>query len=233
MEENRNTDQNPLEYLTGYDEHMKEIGVYPRSVVHYRQMWHRVAQCWIVGLGMGKPRVFLQRRSFEKLTHPGRYDVTAGGHVAAGETPMTAMIREIREETGLILKPEHLHPLGEYREVAGHDHEMVSLYVHFDVDPPFRPGPEVIYMVSADLEDFRKLSEGRVEAISVTPAIRTGPMKQETFQVRQDNFCNHRTFLRVVYPYLKRCAADHARLKQRMLAKQREERKRKELTEPD
>lgn len=217
MEDYKENIQQKTEILMAYDEHMSPVGEYPRSEIHYRQMWHRVAQCWIVGLGMGKPRIFLQRRSFEKLTHPGRYDVTAGGHVMSGETPAEAIVREIQEETGLILKPEHLHPLGEYREIAGHDHEMVSLFVHFDVDPPFRPGPEVIYMVSADLEDFRRLSEGLVDAITVTPAIRTGPMKKETFSVQQNNFCNHSTFLKVVYPYLKRYAEDHERLKKRLM----------------
>ena len=81
------------EMLTAYDENMNEIGVFARPVVHYNGMWHRVAQCWVVGMSEKGPRIYLQRRSFEKKSHPGRYDITAGGHVSAGETPRYAMTR--------------------------------------------------------------------------------------------------------------------------------------------
>ena len=191
------------EMLTAYDERMNPIGDFPRPVVHYNGMWHRVVQCWVVGRYEKGFRVFLQRRSFEKKSHPGRYDITAGGHVTAGERPSLAMVREMAEETGLKIREEDLTILGEYREVSGKDHEMASIFVHFQDDPPFSPGPEVIYMVSADLEDFKALSEGSVDEITVVPAIRTGPMIDEAFKVGPQNFCNHRSFLDIVYPYLK------------------------------
>ncbi|MGN1350161.1 MAG: NUDIX domain-containing protein [Anaerovoracaceae bacterium] len=193
----------PAELLTAYDDNMNEIGVFPRPQVHYNRMWHRVVQCWIIGKTQDGVRVYLQRRSFEKKSHPGRYDICAGGHVSAGESPMTAVIREIREETGLILQEKYLKEIGEYREDSGKDREIATIYVHFEIDPPFYPGDEVIYMVSADLEEFRLLSEGKVDEITVVPAIRTGPMKEEAFRVGPQNFCNHRSFLEVVYPYLK------------------------------
>ena len=191
------------EMLTAYDENMNEIGVYARPVVHYNGMWHRVAQCWVVGMSENGPRVYLQRRSFEKKSHPGRYDITAGGHVSAGETPHCAMIREIWEETGLQLDEDDLTEIAEFREVSGHDREVATIFIHREDEPPFSPGSEVIYMVSADLEDFRALSEGSVDQITVVPAIRTGPMINEAFKVEPQNFCNHKSFLEVVYPYIK------------------------------
>ncbi len=191
------------EMLTAYDENMNEIGVYARPVVHYNGMWHRVAQCWVVGMSENGLRVYLQRRSFEKKSHPGRYDITAGGHVSAGETPHCAMIREIWEETGLQLDEDDLTEIAEFREVSGHDREVATIFIHREDEPPFSPGPEVIYMVSADLEDFRALSEGSVDQITVVPAIRTGPMINEAFKVEPQNFCNHKSFLEVVYPYIK------------------------------
>ena len=39
--------------------------------------------------------------------------------------------------------------------------------------------------------------------ITVIPAIRTGPMTNEAFKVGPQNFCNHRSFLEIVYPYIK------------------------------
>lgn len=191
------------EMLTAYDENMNEIGVFARPVVHYNGMWHRVAQCWVVGMSEKGPRIYLQRRSFEKKSHPGRYDITAGGHVSAGETPRYAMTREMWEETGLKLTEDDLTEIAEFREVSGHDHEVATIFIHREDEPPFSPGPEVIYMVSADLEDFRALSEGSVDVITVIPAIRTGPMTNEAFKVGPQNFCNHRSFLEIVYPYIK------------------------------
>ena len=192
------------EMLDAYDNDMNFIGSFVRPAVHYNRMWHKVAQCWIIGLGSSGPRVFLQRRSFEKKSNPGRYDVSAGGHVSAGEEPKTAMVREIQEETGLILKEHHLIEIGTCQEVSGHDREIAHIFVHFEIDPPFYPGKEVIYMVSADLEDFKALSEGSVDSITVVPAIRTGPMQNEAFVVNQDNFCNHESFVTLVYPYVKK-----------------------------
>ena len=195
--------------IDAYDDDMNFIGAFVRPAVHYNKMWHKVAQCWIIGLGPEGPRVFLQRRSFEKKSNPGRYDVSAGGHVSAGEEPKTAMVREIQEETGLILKEHHLIEVGTCKEVSGHDREIAHIFVHFEIDPPFYPGKEVIYMVSADLEDFKALSEGTAESITVVPAIRTGPMEQEAFVVNQDNFCNHENFVTMVYPYVKKYIAEY------------------------
>ena len=189
--------------LTAYDDNMNEIGTYARSVVHYNGMWHRVVQCWVVGASPTGPRVYLQRRSFEKKSHPGRYDITAGGHVSAGETPRAAMIREIWEETGLELEEDQLIEVAEFREISGNDHELATIFVRRDDEPQFSPGPEVIYMVSADLEDFKSLSEGSTDEITVIPAIRTGPMIDEAFKVGPQNFTNHKSFLKIVYPYVR------------------------------
>ena len=197
------------EMLDAYDDDMNFIGAFVRPAVHYNKMWHKVAQCWIIGLGPEGPRVFLQRRSFEKKSNPGRYDVSAGGHVSAGEEPKTAMVREIQEETGLVLKEHHLTEIGTCREVSGHDREIAHIFVHFEIDPPFYPGKEVIYMVSADLEDFKALCEGTTDIITVVPAIRKGPMDQEAFVVTQDNFCNHENFISIVYPYVKKYIAEN------------------------
>jgi len=197
------------EMLDAYDDDMNFIGSFIRPAVHYNKMWHKVAQCWIIGLGDSGPRVFLQRRSFEKKSNPGRYDVSAGGHISSGEEPKTAMVREIQEETGLILREHHLMEVGTCKEVSGHDRELAHIFVHFEIDPPFYPGKEVIYMVSADLEEFKALSEGSVDSITVVPAIRTGPMQKEAFKVTQENFCNHESFVTIVYPYVKKYLAEH------------------------
>ncbi len=191
------------ELMNAYDNNMNEIGVYARSYIHYHKMWHKVVQCWIVGRTEAGIRVYLQRRSFEKMSHPGRYDVTAGGHVSAGELPEDAVLRETQEEIGLRLDTDRLQSLGYVKEVAGNDREIAYLYVYEEANPPFRPGKEVIYMVSADIDDFYAMMKGERESIVVVPAIKTGPMHEEAFSVTMENCCMHQNFLDVVYPYIK------------------------------
>lgn len=191
------------EMLTAYDRNMKIIREFPRSQVHRLGLWHKVAQCWIVGMTPSGIRVYLQRRSYEKKTHPGKYDISSGGHVAAGERTDVAMSRELREETGIIIRPESLIPVGVVPEISGMDHEMAHIYVSFQNDPPFRPGEEVIYMVSVDLEEFYQLCTGQRETVEVIPAIRTGPMLHERFIVPSSDICIHRSFAEVVYPFIK------------------------------
>ena len=191
------------ERLTAYDRNMKVMGDYPRSYVHQNGLWHRVVQCWIAGVSPSGVRVYLQRRSYEKKTHPGKYDISSGGHVSAGERPDIAMVRELREETGIVMRADSLIHVGIVPEIAGTDHEIAYIYVSFQNDPPFRPGDEVIYMVSADLDEFYRLCTGQLDEIEIVPAIRTGPMTHERFLVSRADICIHRSFAEVAYPFIK------------------------------
>ncbi len=195
----------PQEMLTAYDENMNVIGDFPRSTVHYNGMWHKVVQCWIARKTEQGIIVYLQRRSFEKHSNPGRYDVTSGGHVSAGEDVETAMIREMKEETGLKLDRGRLTEIGTYKEVSGFDHEFAHIFLYIvDSDPLFAPGREVIYMVSTNIEDLKALSDGSKHQITVIPTVRTGPLENEAFKVSDRNFCNHKSFVEIVYPFIKR-----------------------------
>ena len=98
------------------------------SFVHYSGIWHKVVQCWIVCRTEAGIRVYLQRRSFEKQSHPGRYDITAAGHVGAGEEPLDAILREASEEIGIRLNRQKIHELGYIKEAVGTDREIAYLY---------------------------------------------------------------------------------------------------------
>ncbi len=49
----------------------------------------------------GSGRLYLQRRALTKDTNPGLWDTSVGGHVTAGESPRSALLREAREELGI------------------------------------------------------------------------------------------------------------------------------------
>jgi isopentenyldiphosphate isomerase len=88
-------------------------GIKTKAEVHRDGDWHVAAHIWIVA---PDGRVLVQRRSTQKENWPGYWDVSAAGHVSAGETTIEAAIRETHEELGLRLAPEELERIGAARE---------------------------------------------------------------------------------------------------------------------
>jgi isopentenyldiphosphate isomerase len=85
----------------------------PKSEIHLRGHWHRAANVWIVATD---GRILLQRRSPRKENNPAVWDVSAAGHLSAGETSIDAAIREVQEELGLRLRAEELRFMTTLRE---------------------------------------------------------------------------------------------------------------------
>jgi len=84
-----------------------------KADVHRDGDWHRAAHVWIV---TPDGRLLLQRRSRRKENYPALWDVSAAGHLSAGETAVDAAIREVAEELGLRITPEELEPVATTRE---------------------------------------------------------------------------------------------------------------------
>jgi isopentenyldiphosphate isomerase len=108
------------------------IGVTKSKVeVHRDGDWHRAAHVWIVS----GTRVLLQRRAYVKENYPGIWDVSAAGHLSAGETSVDAAVRETFEELGLRIDREELQPIGTTRESCllndgtYVDHELHDIFI--------------------------------------------------------------------------------------------------------
>lgn len=94
-----------------YDEALNHIGVKPRDAVHRDGDWHQVFHCWVIGReSAGAAFVVLQKRTLDR-DYPGKIDISAAGHLAAGENVCDG-VREIEEELGLKVAFEDLTPLG-------------------------------------------------------------------------------------------------------------------------
>jgi len=72
--------------------------VVSRDEVHREGLWHRIA---VVAVIDNEHHILLQQRSMNKLTNPGRWDITAVGHVDAGENSYATALRETAEEIGI------------------------------------------------------------------------------------------------------------------------------------
>ena len=80
-----------------------------REKCHQEGIWHKAVVVFILN---GKKQVLLQRRSPNKKLWPNLWDITAGGHVLAGEFGFQAIIRECQEELGITLDPKEITFLG-------------------------------------------------------------------------------------------------------------------------
>lgn len=73
-----------------------------------------------------KGELYLQKRVMTKKIQPGKWDTAVGGHVDYGESIETALLRETREELGVVdFKPEFLM---KYEFRSSIERELVYIY---------------------------------------------------------------------------------------------------------
>ena len=76
-----------------------------KSEAHRDGLWHRSSHIWIYN---SNEEILLQLRAKEKPLYPDMWDISAAGHISAGEDPVTSGLREAEEEIGLKLKKADL-----------------------------------------------------------------------------------------------------------------------------
>ncbi len=97
-----------LEYWDVYDELRRPRGyTRARGERIERGEFHLVAH---ICLFDDRERMLIQERQTDKLSFPGKWDLSAGGCVLTGETTRTAIEREIYEELGLRVSLEGATP---------------------------------------------------------------------------------------------------------------------------
>lgn len=136
-------------------------GVRPRTLVHKQGLRHAVVHLWVLEVRDGVPGLWMQRRALDRPLHPGRYDLSATGHISAGESPRQAVLREAYEECGLELSEQMLEQLPvtvnqRYaRNDGGMDDEIARLFLWVRSDGiPFAPGQEVMELRWVTLQAF-------------------------------------------------------------------------------
>lgn len=85
----------------------------PKDQIHRDGDWHRSVHVWVA---TPDGRLLLQRRSIAKENHPGLWDISAAGHLSAGEGSASAAVREMAEEIGLRVDASELRFLATLRE---------------------------------------------------------------------------------------------------------------------
>jgi isopentenyldiphosphate isomerase len=180
------------ELIDVFDELGRHQGVRDRATAHAEGWWHQVFHLLVVARRDGGPVAVLQRRASAKVAFPDLLDLSATGHLAAGELPADG-VRELREELGIELAPDALRPLGVRRIVddtpEGLNREFCHVFLAFDDRPldAYRPDPtEVSAVVQVAIGDARSLFAGAVEQIEAVEH-RVGG-EAEVIVVRREHF---------------------------------------------
>ena len=110
-----------------------------RSVVHRYGTPHRTAHVWITRKNPdGSVEILLQKRSADKDSFPGCYDISSAGHIPAGCDVKESALRELSEELGIKAEPEDLEYVGKVKtefhgEFHGrpfHNVEISTVYLY-------------------------------------------------------------------------------------------------------
>ncbi|WP_372632988.1 NUDIX domain-containing protein [Cohnella sp.] len=186
-----------------YDDNDVWIGTAERKEAHRLGFWHHTVHCWLVRREEREGRtvaiVLFQQRSANKDTGAGCFDITAAGHLAAGETP-EAIVRELREELGVEVSFEALREYGIVREqgegvVGGEayvDNEVSRVYgleVSMQVTDFRLQEEEVAGLYEADADELIELIEGRRELVRARgAALREGKLQAAEVEVACSSF---------------------------------------------
>ena len=133
----------------------------PRDLVHKTGEWHGSVHVWLAE----GTRVLLQKRAVNKESYPGLYDVSAAGHICAGESHMEAAVRETGEELGVHAEKGGFRYLGMQKMCIRHEasgfisNEFNHIYL-------LRARPDFFPLVpdQTEIESLRWIEISEVEA---------------------------------------------------------------------
>lgn len=154
-----------------YDEALNHIGIKARAAVHRDGDWHQVFHCWVVGRDAQGEFVILQKRGPAQDAYPGKVDISAAGHLVAGETVQDGL-RELREELGLRVNFDELLSLGRRVGIARADGLIDRQICHvflYECNQPLQAytfaADEIDGLLKLRLTDGLRLLAGEVDCV--------------------------------------------------------------------
>lgn len=103
-----------MEWLDVVDENGIPTGEkVERTIAHEKGIRHRTAHVWLLRKGADGVEVLLQKRSKNKDSHPGCYDISSAGHIPAGVEFLPSAVRELKEELGICAQEQELQYCGQ------------------------------------------------------------------------------------------------------------------------
>lgn len=184
------------ELLDIFNDKMEKIGQASRDEAHREGYWHQTFHCWILTSHDGNNYVLVQKRSPLKKAYPDKLDISAAGHLVAGETPKDG-IREVEEELGIEPSLSKMLNLGIRISSTGTPGvkcnrefcHVVLLEDNTKLQDHVLQESEVSSLVEIKVEDGLKLFGGDVDEITATAMTSTNGRKQiNSITVTRDDF---------------------------------------------
>lgn len=159
------------EMLDVYDANLKHEGTMERLAAHVNGRWHQTFHLWLVDEPTRS--VIYQVRSPQMVNFPSALDVTAAGHLEAGEA-VEQGVREAQEELGLTFSYDSLKSLGYRVEVADQpngqrNREYQAVFLAKSPTPltSFLPDSTEVYgLLGIRIEDGFSLFTGSTETVA-------------------------------------------------------------------
>ncbi|GHO46581.1 putative Nudix hydrolase [Ktedonospora formicarum] len=155
------------------------MGTRSRAEVHTHGYWHETFHCWFFRREADKIYLLFQLRAASKKDYPLKLDITAAGHLLAGETPADG-IREITEELGVVVNYDDLLPVDIIPvsfEMEGFiDREFCHIYLyHYQAPIPgfVLQEEEVADVVSVEINTLTALLSGEKPRINGLSCVRS------------------------------------------------------------
>lgn len=159
------------EKLTVFNEQEQPMGIKSREDIHRDGDWHETFQCWFYEVDQEVTFLYFQKRAEDKKDFPGLYDITAAGHIEAGEEVVKAGVREIEEEIGVNVSTSELIGAGTFKQDLSDgnlkDREICRVFLYdWNGERAFNIGEEVADVVKVELQSFIELVNGDVASVS-------------------------------------------------------------------
>lgn len=173
-----------------FDENMTFLGTALKSQAHREGLWHKTFHCWLAQkTPEGKTLLWLQLRNPDKDIFPDKLDISAAGHIRAGEEVKDGY-REISEELGLKLNKDEIVKLFTSKEIYEADsinnREFQMVYMAMVSGSPYKAvlqPEEVAGLYEVDIDEFAALMSDKLPSIEAK-GIKRNPDSSYTLEFR-------------------------------------------------
>tara|TARA_R110000868_G_scaffold91080_2_gene252646 strand:+ start:3801 stop:4322 length:522 start_codon:yes stop_codon:yes gene_type:complete len=114
------------EIIDVVDDNNNVINQKSRSEVHKLNLKHRSAHIIVIN---NLNQIFIQLRSSNKKQFPNKWDISAAGHLDAGESYLKAAKRELLEELGIYITENKFQEIGNIAASENNGFEFVKIYL--------------------------------------------------------------------------------------------------------
>jgi isopentenyl-diphosphate Delta-isomerase len=137
---------------------------------------HGAAHVWIWRKIENNVSVLVQKRAADKRTWANLYDISAAGHIDLAEEPLTAALRETKEEIGLDVSEKDLQFIGiQYSYLIAENNAIEHEF-------------QWLYLLEVKSEAFFTLQTSEVESLEWKTL---GAFKKEVLREHQETYVTH------------------------------------------